>query len=65
MHYNARHLSYDVTMWDMSEKPDEPNPVYLDRDRFSRHHQVQVTIDNPQLKKWIERENLTRQNRKK
>ena len=55
MHYNAKQYPYDVTIWTMAEKPDEVPAVHLDEDWFSRRYQVQVTVDNPQLKERIKR----------
>lgn len=52
----ARHVpdhSYDVTLWSYSETPDDKNAVFLDREYFLKHHQVQITVHNPQLRKML------------
>ena len=53
LHRHFKQYPYDVTLWYPSEMPDEPNPVYMDREYFLKHHQVQITVNNPQLKAML------------
>ena len=50
LHRHVKQYPYDVTLWYPSETLDEENAIYLDHEYFLKHHSVQITVNNPQLK---------------